>query len=81
MVDETKKIYTLDTIGTYCPVPIIKTAEFIQDIEVGEIIKVVSDDPGVVPDMEAWCKANGHKLIGHSISEEYNYIVYVEKTH
>jgi tRNA 2-thiouridine synthesizing protein A len=80
MVDETKKIYLLDTRGTFCPEPIIRTAELMKEIELGEIIKLLSDDPGVVPDMEAWCKSNGQKLIGqHCQEEDFTYILYIEK--
>ena len=79
MVDETKKIYILDAVGTFCPIPIIRTAELIKDMEVGEIIKLLSDDPGVVADMQAWCEANKQKLIGNYMQDNYTYILYVEK--
>ena len=39
MVDETKKIYILDAVGTFCPIPIIRTAELIKDMENNEARK------------------------------------------
>ena len=54
----------LDCLGLYCPMPIIQTKERIDEIKEGDVLEVISDDKGVVPDMKAWCKSTGHKLLG-----------------
>ena len=54
----------LDCVGLYCPMPIIETKDRIDEIEVGDILEVVSDDKGIVTDMPAWCKSTGHELLG-----------------
>lgn len=54
----------LDCVGLYCPMPIIETKDRIDEIEVGDILEVVSDDKGIVSDMPAWCKSTGHELLG-----------------
>ena len=36
----------LDCVGLYCPMPIAMTKEEIEKIEVGQVLKVVADDPG-----------------------------------
>ena len=56
----------LDTVGLYCPVPIIKTAERIRKMETGRILKVVSDDRVILIDMPAWCRSTGHEYLGHT---------------
>jgi len=55
---------TLDTVGLYCPVPIMKTAERIPDLTSGQVIEVVSDDRVILIDMPAWCLSTGHDYLG-----------------
>ena len=71
---------TLDCLGLYCPIPIIKTAEKIKQLKQGEVLEVVADDKGIKLDMPAWCEATGHEFLG--IEEKDGEIrVYVKKTH
>ena len=53
----------LDCSGLNCPVPVIKTAEDIKRIEIGQILQVISTDRGSPPDMEAWSRKTGHELL------------------
>jgi len=55
---------TLDCVGLYCPMPIVKTAAKIKELKVGEVLEVVSDDVGIKQDMPAWCEATGHECLG-----------------
>ena len=55
---------SLDCVGLYCPMPIIKTAEIIKQLKPGEVLEVVADDKGIKQDMPAWCQATGHELLG-----------------
>ena len=71
---------TLDCVGLYCPMPIVKTAEKIKGLKTGEVLEVVADDKGIKQDMPAWCKATGHEFLG--MEEAGTEIkVYVKKTH
>ncbi len=71
---------TLDCMGLYCPMPIVKTAEKIRGLKPGEVLEVVADDKGIKLDMPAWCKATGHECLG--MEEKGGEIkVYVKKTH
>ena len=65
----------LDCSGLTCPKPVIETAKTIKEIAIGEILKVISTDPGSPPDMEAWSKQTGHAIIDYSQEEEV-YIFY-----
>jgi len=68
----------LDTLGLYCPMPIVKTAEKIKDIKIGQVLEVISDDEGIKEDMPAWCKRTGNECL--RIDErEGEYRVYVKK--
>jgi tRNA 2-thiouridine synthesizing protein A len=55
---------SLDCVGLYCPMPIVKTAQEIKKLKVGEVLEVVADDKGIVKDMPAWCQATGHEYLG-----------------
>ena len=55
---------SLDCVGLYCPMPIVKTAEKMKSLAPGEILEVVADDTGIKQDMKAWCEATGNELMG-----------------
>jgi tRNA 2-thiouridine synthesizing protein A len=55
---------SLDCVGLYCPMPIVKTAEKIKDMKVGEVLEVTADDKGIIKDMPAWAQATGNEYLG-----------------
>ena len=59
-----KSDQSLDCVGLYCPMPIVKTAEKIKGLKSGEVLEVVADDKGIKQDMPAWCKSTGHEYLG-----------------
>ncbi len=70
---------TLDCVGLYCPMPIVKTAKKIKELKRGQVLEVVADDKGIKQDMPAWCKATGNECLG--MEESGGEIkVYVKKT-
>ncbi len=71
---------SLDCLGLYCPIPIVKTAAKIKELKTGEVLEVVADDKGIKLDIPAWCEATGHEYLG--MEEDGGEIkVYVKKTH
>ena len=54
---------TLDMTGYFCPEPVIRVSEAISDVEVGEVLELVADDPSSEPDIKSWTKRTGHELI------------------
>jgi TusA-related sulfurtransferase len=71
---------TLDCVGLYCPMPIVKTVEKFKELKPGEVLEVVADDKGIKQDMPAWCKSTGHEFL--ELEEQGGEIhVYVKKTH
>ena len=59
---------TLDMTGYFCPEPVIRVNEAIGDVEVGEVLELLADDPSSKPDIQSWTKRTGHELI--SIEED-----------
>ena len=53
----------IDCIGLFCPIPIVKTREAVQGMNVGELLAMLSDDPASDADMRSWCRSTGHDLI------------------
>jgi tRNA 2-thiouridine synthesizing protein A len=73
-----KTDYTLDTVGKFCPVPIIETAAKMKELKVNDTITVISDDSGFFPDMQNWCKMTGNEYIDDS-EDDGIYTVYIRK--
>lgn len=73
---------TLDTLGYFCPMPIILTSKKIKELAAGQVLEVLSDDEGIKKDMPAWCHTTGHEMVG--LEEEGQpptvYKAYVKKT-
>ena len=61
MVDQ-----VLDTKGLNCPLPIVKAKKAIKGMAAGAILQVDATDPAAVPDFEAFCRATGNEMVGHS---------------
>ncbi|MBI4180827.1 MAG: sulfurtransferase TusA family protein, partial [Chloroflexi bacterium] len=55
---------SLDCMGLYCPMPIVRTVERFKKLKTGEILEVVADDVGIKKDMPAWAEATGHEFLG-----------------
>ncbi len=70
---------TLDCVGLYCPVPIIKTTQKIKEMKSGEILEIEADDEGILNDMPAWCKTTGNIYAGGEKQASGTIKVYVKK--
>lgn len=55
--------HKLDARNLLCPMPVIRTQDTIQQLEQGDVLDVVSTDPGALNDIPAWCRINGHRVI------------------
>ena len=53
----------LDLKGLVCPIPVVKIAGAIRQIEVGQVIEAEATDPGVMADIPAWCRSTGNELL------------------
>jgi tRNA 2-thiouridine synthesizing protein A len=53
----------LDTRGLNCPLPILKAKKALADMASGELLRVVSTDPGSVRDFQAFARQTGNELV------------------
>ncbi|MBL4584068.1 MAG: sulfurtransferase TusA family protein [Pseudomonadales bacterium] len=55
--------FQLNAENLLCPMPVIRTQDKIATLQSGDILEVTCTDPGVLSDIPAWCRINGHKLL------------------
>jgi TusA-related sulfurtransferase len=55
---------TFDACGLLCPIPILKTAQKIKEVEIGQVIEILADDEGAREDFPAWCDQTGNEYLG-----------------
>lgn len=68
----------IDTVGLFCPVPIIRTSERIRRMQAGQVLEVLSDDRVILIDLPAWCRSRGHAYLG-SRRQGSEYHLFVRK--
>lgn len=56
-------LYHLDARRLLCPMPVIRTQNKVEEMQRGDTLEVVATDPGVLNDIPAWCRINGHKVL------------------
>lgn len=55
--------HTLDVRRLLCPMPVIRTQNKVNELQSGDTLIVTCTDPGVLNDIPAWCRINGHKIL------------------
>ena len=53
----------IDTRGLNCPLPILKAKKALADMHSGEVLKIVSTDPGSMRDFQAFARQTGNELV------------------
>lgn len=68
----------LDVRGLLCPMPVIRTQNRMKTLAAGQRLRVIGTDPGMLNDIPAWCRINGHLLVSVERGEEDIVVVVVE---
>lgn len=68
---------TLNARRLLCPLPVIRTQDRVKRMAAGEQLEVICTDPGVMQDIPAWCRINGHAIL-ETIAEDGEYIIVLE---
>lgn len=53
----------IDTTGLNCPLPILKAKKALSDMASGQVLQVISNDPGSWRDFPAFAKQTGNTLL------------------
>ena len=56
--------------------PVVKIAQAMKQIQVGEIVEAIATDPGVAADIPAWARTSGNELISLEKQDKvYKFVV------
>lgn len=66
----------VDARGVQCPVPVLRMRRALDQIAIGQTLRVVATDPATVNDFRAFLLARGDELVEAThVNGEYVYIV------
>lgn len=69
----------LDCLGLYCPEPVFRTRLAIDEMEVGEMLEVVADDPAAESDIHSLVKHLGQEIISSTREEGGSIRILIKK--
>lgn len=79
-MEESKAAEVLDCSGLACPMPVLKTKKTMDQMTVGEVLLMISTDPGSKPDMDAWTRKTGQTLIRYEkVGDKHQFWIRKEK--
>jgi tRNA 2-thiouridine synthesizing protein A len=67
----------LDARRLLCPLPVIRTQDRVKEMLPGQQLEVICTDPGVMQDIPAWCRINGHQVL-ETTADEGEYIIVLQ---
>ena len=66
----TSRVYKrLDCLGLICPEPVFRTRMALDEMEVGETLEVVADDPAAESDIHSLVKHLGQEIVSSTKGE------------
>ena len=72
-MDITKEV---DARGLNCPLPILKAKKALSELTSGQLLRVLSTDPGSVRDFQAFAKQTGNELVEQqTVGEEFIHVL------
>jgi tRNA 2-thiouridine synthesizing protein A len=69
----------VDARGSACPGPLLEAKKAIGKVKVGEVLEVISNDPGTKDDIPLWAKKVGHEYLGFLTGDGYDRIFVIRK--
>jgi len=70
--------HKLDVLGHFCPVPVSQARKALADLNGGDVLMVISDDPETMHDMPILVDRLGHQLIDVlKFAGEFRFIIEV----
>ncbi|MBI4644949.1 MAG: sulfurtransferase TusA family protein [Deltaproteobacteria bacterium] len=74
-----KAAAVVDCRGSACPGPLMEAKKAIAQVKVGEVLEVLSSDPGTKEDIPLWAKKVGHEALGSLPADGYDRIFVLRK--
>jgi tRNA 2-thiouridine synthesizing protein A len=60
----------LDARGLNCPLPVLRAKKALNEMQSGQVLKIVATDPGSVKDFQAFSKQTGNELLSHATTQK-----------
>ena len=70
-MEDVKADETLDARGLSCPMPVLKTKKAMDNLESGQVLEILSTDPGTRNDLPSWTKRTGNEFLGEKQDEGF----------
>lgn len=58
----------IDAVGLLCPLPVLKARKRLKTMGIGQILRLLADDPAAVVDVPHFCAEGGHTLVASESS-------------
>ena len=70
------EVRILDVKGLNCPMPLLKAKKTLNDMNPGELLRVVATDPGSVRDFDVFARQSGNTLLESAEADGiYSYLI------
>ncbi len=69
--------HTLNARRLLCPMPVIRTQDAVKKLAVGEILEIIGTDSGILQDIPAWCRINGHNVLD-TFTDDFEYHIILQ---
>lgn len=54
---------SVDCIGLFCPMPLLRTREEMDSLQPGQILELIADDPAAENDIQSFAKRTGNDIL------------------
>ena len=71
----------IDARGSFCPGPLMELIRNVKTANVGDVLAVLSSDPGSITDIPAWANKANHEFVGIEDAGGTVKRIIVRKTH
>jgi tRNA 2-thiouridine synthesizing protein A len=66
----------LNAVGLLCPLPVLKARKRLMGLQIGQILRLQSDDPAAVIDVPHYCAEAGHQLLSsHNVGNSTHFFI------
>ena len=65
----------IDAMGLLCPLPVLRVQRRMRQLEPGDTIRLIADDPAAIVDVPHYCDEQGHELVRHDEDADRNVFV------
>lgn len=69
----------LDARGLNCPLPILRAKKALNEMQSGQVLKIVATDPGSVKDFQAFSKQTGNDLLSQAEGDNKEFVFFMKR--